>query len=86
MNYLAYPEREWARWNNDLQDQNRLRACDFLDVARAAGLEIVFEAHHAKPHLVEQVKAMNIAPEFRHYPVEQLACTSIDFVARKPTG
>jgi SAM-dependent methyltransferase len=84
VNYLSYPEREWARWNNDLQYQNRLRACDFLDLARESGLEIVFEAHHAKPHLVKQVESMDIAPEFRHYPVEQLACTSIDFVARKP--
>ncbi len=83
VNYLSYTGREWARWNNDLQYQNRLRARDFLVLAEEAGFEIAFEAHHAKPHLLDLVGRMPIAPEFRHYPPEQLACTSIDFVARK---
>ena len=84
VNYLAYTEREWRKWNNDIQYQNRLRARDFLALAGEAGLELVFEEHHAKPRLLEQVAAMRIAPEFRDYPPEQLACTSIDFVARRP--
>lgn len=84
VNYLAYTEREWRKWNNDIQYQNRLRARDFLALAEGAGLELVFEEHHAKPHLLAQVASMRIAPEFRDYPPEQLACTSIDFVARRP--
>lgn len=84
VNYLSYTERQWAWWNNDIQYQNRLRACDFVDLAKAAGFDIVMDKHHAKPHLLAQVERMGVAPEFRHYPPEQLACTSIDFVARRP--
>ncbi len=84
VNYLAYTEAQWAWWNNDIQYQNRLRACDFVDLAKAAGFDIVLDKHHAKPQLLAQVARMGVAPEFRRYPPEQLACTSIDFVARRP--
>jgi SAM-dependent methyltransferase len=84
INYLSYSESEWAIWNNDIQYQNRLRPQDLLELAEKAGLEIILKKHRAAPKLLEQVKTMKIAPEFRKYPPEQLACTSIDFVARKP--
>jgi SAM-dependent methyltransferase len=84
INYLSYTESEWAIWNNDIQYQNRLRPQDLLELAEQAGLEIILKKHRAAPKLLEQVKTMKIAPEFSKYSPEQLACTSIDFVARKP--
>jgi SAM-dependent methyltransferase len=85
INYLSYSEREWAIWNNDIQYQNRLRAQDLLELAEKAGLEIILKKHSAKAALLEQVKSMKVAPEFQRYSPEQLACTSVDFVARKPS-
>lgn len=85
INYLSYSEREWAIWNNDIQYQNRLRAQDFLELAEEAGFEIILKKHTAKAPLLKQLEGMKIAPEFRRYSPEQLACTSIDFVARKPS-
>jgi SAM-dependent methyltransferase len=84
INYLRYSERAWRWWNNRLQFQNRLRASDFLTSAERAGLELVETRWRARPELVEALESMRVAPEFAHYPREQLACTSIDFAARKP--
>ncbi|MEO6419712.1 MAG: methyltransferase domain-containing protein [Polyangiaceae bacterium] len=83
INYLSYSERHWAVWNNGIQYQNRLRPQDILEIAENAGLEIILKRHEAKPQLLEKLEKMTIAPEFRKYSNEQLACTSVDFVARK---
>ncbi len=84
INYLAYPADAWAFWNNALLYQNRLRPQDFIDLATAAGLEIVLEKHAARPELLAALPGLQLAPEFQQYPPEQLCSTSIDFVARKP--
>jgi SAM-dependent methyltransferase len=86
INYLTFTERQWRRWNNDLLYQNRLRPRDFLEMAEAAGLELAVRVHRTRPDLVDALEKLEVAPEFRHYPVDQLCCTSIDFVARKPSS
>jgi SAM-dependent methyltransferase len=83
INYLSYSERHWALWNNGLQYQNRLRPQDLLQIAETSGLEIILKKQQAKPQLLAKLKGMKIAPEFRKYSDEELACTSLDFVARK---
>lgn len=82
INYLSYPERQWRWWNNDLLYQNRLRPSDFLELAEQAGLRVVLEKKKPRPELLAKLPAMKIASEFKDYPPEQLASTSIDFVAR----
>lgn len=84
VNYLRYSEAQWRRWNNRLHYQNRLRAVDFLESAEAAGLPIIFWQTAVRPGTREALAAMKIAPEFRRYDPEQLAVTSIDFIARSP--
>jgi SAM-dependent methyltransferase len=84
INYLTYSERDWRLWNNELQYQNRLRPQDFLGLAEQAGLEIALKKHKPRADLLDALPKLQIAPEFQHYPPEQLCCTSIDFVARKP--
>jgi SAM-dependent methyltransferase len=86
INYLSFTERQWAFWNNGLLYQNRLRPRDLLEIAERAGLEIVLERHRPDPRLLQQLAGMRIAPEFRRYPPEQLASTSIAIVARKPVS
>jgi SAM-dependent methyltransferase len=84
IHYLRFGERTWRVWNNGLQHQNRLRADDFLELTRRAGLEIVLNRQQPRPELLARLDELPIAPEFRHYPREQLCTTSVDFVARAP--
>lgn len=81
VNYLTYSAREWRRWNNDLLYQNRLRPSDFLELAEQAGLRIVLRKTKPRPELLAKLAGMKIAYEFKKYPGEQLASTSVDFVA-----
>jgi SAM-dependent methyltransferase len=81
-NYLTYRERQWSKWNNSLLYQNRLRPSDFIDLAEQSGLRIVLHKSKPNPHLLQVLPTLTIAPEFRRYPPEQLASTSVDFVAQ----
>ena len=84
INYLRYSEHRWRFWNNSLQYQNRLRPQDFIDLAEEVGLEIVLRKNKPRNDLLGVLPEMTVAREFQHYPPEELCCTSIDFVARKP--
>ena len=84
INYLAFADREWQLWNNELQYQNRLRPIDFLDLSEQSGLQTVLAKHTPKPSLMAQLPRLTIAPQFRTYTPEQLCCTSVDFVGQKP--
>lgn len=84
MNYLQFTEAEWQLWNNDLQYQNRLRPQHFVDITEQTGFEMLICKYTPRPELLAALPAMRIAPEFAHYPPEQLATKSIDIVARKP--
>jgi SAM-dependent methyltransferase len=82
VNYLTYPERQWSKWNNSLLYQNRLRPSDFIDLAEQSGLRIVLHKSKPNPQLLSVLPTLEIAPEFRRYPREQLASTSVGFVAQ----
>lgn len=82
IHYLRYSETQWRWWNNDILFQNRLRAIDFLNAARAAGLEVVLDTHKGRPELMQRLHELPIAPQFRHYAASELCCTSLDFAAR----
>jgi SAM-dependent methyltransferase len=82
VNYLTYPERQWSKWNNGLLYQNRLRPSDFIDLAEQSGLRIVLHKSKPNPQLLSVLPTLEIAPEFRRYPPEQLASTSVGFVAQ----
>ena len=83
INYLTYSEREWRFWNNRLQYQNRLRPSDFVALAERAGLTVVRELHRPRAELLATLSNLDITPEFRNYPPDQLCSTSVTFVARK---
>jgi SAM-dependent methyltransferase len=84
MNYYRFGDAQWRFWNNDLQYQNRLRPVDFIALSEEAGFRTVLAFHQPRPELLAQLPALPLAAEFRHYPPEQLACTSVDFVGQKP--
>jgi SAM-dependent methyltransferase len=83
INYLTYTEKQWQFWNNNLTYQNRLRPREFLTMAEAAGLEVLLVRQRAREDLLKLLPDLPVAPDFEHYPPEELCCTSIDFVARK---
>jgi hypothetical protein len=83
VNYLQYTDRQWNLWNNDLNYQNRLRAPDFIRFAEGAGLEVVHQARCSRPGTMDALSRMQVARRFGSYDKEDLAATTVDFVARK---
>ena len=84
LNYLQYSEAQWRRWNNAFLYQNRLRAVDFLEVAKRSGFTIEIDTSRAHPKRLDELDGIAIDPAFKRYTREQLAVTSLDFVGRKP--
>lgn len=84
LNYLQFTERQWRLWNNDFQYQNRLRAKEFIAMAKAAGFTIELDASVVRPQRLAELDRITVAPEFARYTREELSHTNIDFVARKP--
>ncbi len=79
-NYLRFSDRAWKLlFENDVQYFNRLQACDWIDRIGSAGfmfLERIAET--------ADVGGLPIAPGFRHYRQEDLACTILTLVHQKP--
>lgn len=86
VNFLAFDEREWKRWNNRFHYQNRLRAPDFIHLAQAAGFVVVHERRAVRPGTKEALSKMRLAPQFAHYSMDDLAATTVDFVAIRSPG
>jgi Methyltransferase domain len=84
LHYLQFPEARWEFWNNAFLYQNRLRASDFTTMAKAAGFTVEIDTSRPHPERLRQLDAITVDPSFTRYPREQLAITSIDFVARRP--
>jgi SAM-dependent methyltransferase len=86
LNYLQFSQLEWdALWNNKFQYQNRLRAHEFLDLARAAGFEILLDTGKSTAERLGELSAIKVHRQFQRFSPEQLCITSCDFVARKQT-
>jgi hypothetical protein len=83
LHYLQYSEAAWDKWNNEFLYQNRLRASDFTDMARAAGFAIEIDTSRALPERLAALDKLEVDPCFAKYSRDQLAITSIDFVGRK---
>lgn len=84
LNYLQFSDADWQRWNNEFLYQNRLRAIDFIEMARAAGLQIEVDTSRPHPMRLQQLEAVKVHPQFARYSRDQLAITSIDFIGRNP--
>ena len=83
LHFLQYSDEDWELWNNQFLYQNRLRAIDYTDLARRAGFTIEVDTSMVLPERLVQLDAMTVHPRFAHYTRDQLAITTIDFVARK---
>jgi hypothetical protein len=85
LHYLQFSDAQWSRWNNAFLYQNRLRAMDFTAMARSAGFAIEVDTSRPHPDRLKQLQQVMVHPDLAaKYPRDQLAITSIDFVARNP--
>jgi SAM-dependent methyltransferase len=84
VNYLQFEERQWRRWNNRLNYQNRLRAPDFVRLASAKGFRILLDERAERPGTREALAGMRLAREFAGYAMEDLAATSLALIGAKP--
>jgi hypothetical protein len=85
LHYLQFSDADWEKWNNAFLYQNRLRAEDFTRMARGAGFTIEVDTSRPHPDRLRQLEGITVHPAFAtRYSRDQLAITSIDFVARKP--
>jgi SAM-dependent methyltransferase len=78
LHYLQFSAAEWDRWNNEFLYQNRLRAVDFVALAKRAGFSIELDLHRST-----DIDGVSIDPSFAHYTREQLAITNLEILARK---
>jgi hypothetical protein len=83
VNYLRFPDKQWAFWNCRLNYQNRLRASDFTRIARKCGFEIIHERRHVRLGVDEALSRIELAPQFAAYNLDDLRSTSVNFVAAK---
>jgi len=84
VNFLKYDEQSWRLWNNSLQYQNRLRAPKFLELAAGAGFEVIQKKTDVRAGTFEALSSLRLAPEFERFSKEDVAATTLDFIARKP--
>lgn len=84
LHYLQYSDRQWRLWTNAFLYQNRMRAHEFVDGARAAGFEIILDTATARPHRLEELSRLKVDARFADVPPEKLAITSVDFIGRTP--
>jgi SAM-dependent methyltransferase len=84
VNYLRYSESTWRKWNNSLQYQNRLRAPEFLELAAESGLEVIYKRIAVRSGTSEALAKLEVCSEFQRFSPEELAVTTVDFIARKP--
>jgi hypothetical protein len=84
-NFLQFSNAEWRRYNPALNYQNRLRHVDHIRLFREAAFEIVESVpgyDHNTSH--EILKKIPLAPQFRHYSLDDLAPVRGVILARKP--
>lgn len=84
-NFLRYSDRTWRLVNSPLHYQNRLRAPEYLELVRDAGLELaVINPSGPSPEGRTELEALELAPRFRKYSPEDVGVTILSFVATAP--
>ena len=83
-NFLKYTTDEWRWRNSPLIWQNRLRISDYRELLTSAGFEIAEEDNASGK--AEDLAAVPLAPEFRHYSQADLLVLHSFITAKLPTG
>jgi SAM-dependent methyltransferase len=85
-NFLRFSESAWRLVNSPIHFQNRLRAPDYLRLARDAGFELVVERPSGPDEAgLAQLASLPLDERFRNgYTPQELGVTVLSFVARRP--
>ena len=71
--FLRFPSSVWWILNNSLQYQNRLRVSDYRQIHHKTHFNIVHEEN--KTASEADIAAIKLAPEFQHYPQDDVIVT-----------
>ena len=69
-NFLNYSEKKWKWYNNPIIPQSRLRISDYRGIFKECGWDIVEERNSLGS--IDDLRSIQIAPEFRKYKEEDL--------------
>lgn len=79
-NYLQYSRRQWARIDNRIQPQNRLRITDYRALYAEAGIALTEEIR--REGRLEELATLKVHPEFAAIPASDLAVSHCLVVSR----
>ncbi len=83
-NFLQYSDKAWRLYSPALQYQNRLRHRDYVELAQAAGFEVVAERREdGSSSDLDTLRRLPLNERFRGYIPEELAVRSGLIVLRK---
>jgi cyclopropane fatty-acyl-phospholipid synthase-like methyltransferase len=78
--YISFSEGTWCWFfENDVQYHNRLQPSDFVDLFEAAGFKLV---HREQENT--DISELRVSPQFSSYGPDDLRCTILTVVFRKP--
>lgn len=69
-NFLRYSERQWSKFNNDLQYQNRLRWSEYRKLMTGAGWSIAEESVERD---LDALRSVDLDPAFHEFDFDDLA-------------
>jgi SAM-dependent methyltransferase len=82
-NFLSFSDRRMALVNSGIQYQNRLRRSDYLGLIEGAGFDVIFEEASAPSEAeLVKLKALELAPRFKSYEIDDLAVKILRLVIR----
>lgn len=78
--YITFSNRTWAVFfQNEVQYHNRLQPSDFKKIFARSGFELVQQESE-----LATIHHLSVSKDFRHYSEDDLACTILTLVFRKP--
>ena len=84
VNFLKYGERFWGMTAINPQCyHNRFRRKEYAEMIQKCGFNILSENSYIDQRSLEALKGMTICPQYRDWPVQELARLGLRFLARK---
>lgn len=81
-NYLRYSDKTWNRFfKNEVQYFNRLQMSDWLTLFDKEGFSLIYKYAEIYKYAM---RALRINTKYQHYKKEDLSCTQLIIVHRKP--
>ncbi|MGB0176465.1 MAG: class I SAM-dependent methyltransferase, partial [Owenweeksia sp.] len=80
-NFLQYSEKKWARIDNTVQPQNRLRLKDYREMYQELNITVIDEK--IRPGSVETVQQAVLHSDYSQYSAEEIAISHAHLVSTK---